>query len=115
MHLIRQCSKLTSFLLVLSQLFQVISLQQDTLTIEQLRVSIDSIDNRIVELLNERARVVIEVGKLKSGSNMEFHVPGRERQIYERLLVSIPARSPMMPCAVSTARSFLPVLPWNRP
>jgi chorismate mutase/prephenate dehydratase len=70
----------------LTQLFQVVSLQQDTPTIEQLRDSIDSIDNRIVELLNDRARVVVEVGKLKSGSNMEFHVPGRERRIYERLL-----------------------------
>lgn len=61
-------------------------MRQDAPTIEQLRTGIDSIDNRIVELLNERARVVIEVGRLKSGSNMEFHVPGRERQIYERLL-----------------------------
>ncbi|MBT1071004.1 prephenate dehydratase [Pelotalea chapellei] len=61
-------------------------MQQNTPTIEQLRASIDSIDDRIVELLNERAQVVLNVGRLKSGSNMEFHVPGRERQIYERLL-----------------------------
>lgn len=63
-------------------------MQQNTPTIEQLRSSIDSIDDRIVELLNERAQVVLSVGRLKSGSNMEFHVPGRERQIYERLLSS---------------------------
>jgi len=61
-------------------------LQQNKTTIEQLRQKIDSIDDRIVSLLNERAQVVLEVGRLKSGSNMEFHVPGRERQIYERLL-----------------------------
>ena len=54
--------------------------------IEELRTRIDSIDDQVVELLNERSRVVLEVGKLKSGNNMEFHVPGRERQIYERLL-----------------------------
>jgi chorismate mutase/prephenate dehydratase len=65
---------------------QVISLQKSAPTIEDLRAGIDSVDDRIVELLNERARLVIEVGKLKSGSNLEFHVPGRERQIYERLL-----------------------------
>ena len=69
-------------------------MQQDTPTIEQLRAGIDSIDNRIVELLNERARVVLEVGKLKSGHNMEFHVPGRERQIYERLLSLNPGPFP---------------------
>lgn len=61
-------------------------MQQNKPTIEQLRTRIDSIDDQIVDLLNERSRVVLEVGKLKSGSNMEFHVPGRERQIYERLL-----------------------------
>ena len=61
-------------------------MQQNTPTIEQLRTRIDSIDDQIVDLLNERSRVVLDVGRLKSGSNMEFHVPGRERQIYERLL-----------------------------
>jgi chorismate mutase/prephenate dehydratase len=85
---------LTLFLQALSQRFQVVSLQQDTPTIEQFRAGIDSIDNRIVELLNERARVVLEVGKLKSGQNMEFHVPGRERQIYERLLSLNPGPFP---------------------
>jgi chorismate mutase/prephenate dehydratase len=63
----------------------VVSVQQITSTLEQLRTSIDRIDDRIVELLNERARVVLEVGRHKSGSNMDFHVPDRERQIYERL------------------------------
>jgi len=61
-------------------------LQQKAETIEQLRNQIDSVDDRVVELLNERARLVIEVGRLKTSSNLEFHVPGRERQIYERLL-----------------------------
>ncbi|MFA7059543.1 MAG: prephenate dehydratase [Pedobacter sp.] len=60
-------------------------MQQNTPTIEQLRIRIDSIDDQIVGLLNERSLVVLEVGKFKSGSNMQFHVPGRERQIYERL------------------------------
>lgn len=53
---------------------------------QALRARIDSIDDSILELLNERSRVVLEVGRLKSGNNMDFHVPGRERQIYERLL-----------------------------
>jgi len=69
-------------------------LQQKSVTIDQLRASIDRIDDRIVELLNERARVVLDVGRLKSGGNMEFHVPGRERQIYERLLGGNPGPFP---------------------
>lgn len=69
-------------------------MQQKTPTIEKLRTQIDSIDDRIVELLNERSRVVLDVGRLKTGSNQEFHVPGRERQIYERLLGSNPGPFP---------------------
>lgn len=69
-------------------------MQQNTPTIEQLRATIDSIDDRIVELLNERSRVVLEVGRLKAGNNLEFHVPGRERQIYERLLGNNPGPFP---------------------
>lgn len=69
-------------------------MQQEKPTIEQLRNQIDNIDDRIVELLNERSRVVLEVGRLKSGNKMQFHVPGRERQIYERLLGNNPGPFP---------------------
>jgi chorismate mutase / prephenate dehydratase len=69
-------------------------LQQDKPTIDELRKQIDDIDDRIVALLNERSGVVLEVGRLKSGSNMQFHVPGRERQIYERLLGGNPGPFP---------------------
>jgi len=69
-------------------------LQQNTPTIEELRTKIDRIDDQIVALLNERSRVVLDVGRLKSGKNMEFHVPGRERQIYERLTSANPGPFP---------------------
>ena len=69
-------------------------MNKTTRTIEELRSDIDAIDDRIVGLLNERARVVLEVGRLKSGTNMQFHVPGRERQIYERLLGGNPGPFP---------------------
>jgi chorismate mutase/prephenate dehydratase len=72
----------------------VIPVQKTTHTIEELRSSIDSIDDRIVDLLNERSQVVLEVGRLKSGNNLQFHVPGRERQIYERLLNNNPGPFP---------------------
>lgn len=57
-----------------------------TADIAELRRRIDEIDDRIVALLNERSNIVLEVGRLKAGNNQEFHVPGRERQIYDRLL-----------------------------
>jgi chorismate mutase/prephenate dehydratase len=51
----------------------------------ELRRQIDAIDDQILELLNRRAAVVIEVGKAKAGQSKEFYVPGRERAIYDRL------------------------------
>ncbi len=40
----------------------------------------------MLDLLNERAARVIEVGRLKAGTKSDFHVPSREREIYERLI-----------------------------
>ncbi|KAF0215986.1 MAG: chorismate mutase / prephenate [Geobacteraceae bacterium] len=54
-------------------------------TIKELRKEIDAVDDRILELLNRRAALVIEVGKLKRDDKGEFHVPSREREIHERL------------------------------
>ncbi|MCL2760990.1 MAG: prephenate dehydratase [Desulfuromonadales bacterium] len=50
-----------------------------------LRVSIDSVDNQILELLNKRANLVLDVGKLKQAESLEFYVPNRERAIFDRL------------------------------
>ncbi len=59
-----------------------------------LRNSIDNIDDRILELLNERARYVMEVGRLKQAESRDFHVPSREREIYERLTAANPGPFP---------------------
>jgi chorismate mutase/prephenate dehydratase len=54
-------------------------------TIQELRKSIDCIDEEILDLLNKRASLVINVGRLKSAEKRDFHVPSREREIFERL------------------------------
>jgi chorismate mutase/prephenate dehydratase len=53
--------------------------------IQELRKKIDDIDDRILDLLNERARIVIKVGDIKKAERLDFHSPGREREILERL------------------------------
>jgi len=68
--------------------------QDTSQKMQQLRSRIDAIDDSILDLLNERSQVVLEVGRLKSGNNLAFHVPGRERQIYERLLGKNPGPFP---------------------
>jgi chorismate mutase/prephenate dehydratase len=53
--------------------------------IEELRRQIDAIDSRILELLNRRAEIVIQVGKEKAKENAAFHSPEREEEIFDRL------------------------------
>jgi chorismate mutase/prephenate dehydratase len=62
--------------------------------IDDLRNSIDAVDSRLLECLNERARLVIEVGRLKQAASKDFHVPSREREIYERLTANNPGPFP---------------------
>jgi len=56
-----------------------------TQSLEQLRGEIDQIDSNLVELLNQRARVASDVGRLKAGQDRDFHVPSREREVHERV------------------------------
>jgi chorismate mutase/prephenate dehydratase len=60
----------------------------------ELREQIDCIDDDILGLLNRRAAVVKEVGRLKAEESREFYVPGRERAIYERLTGANPGPFP---------------------
>ncbi len=62
--------------------------------LSELRQRIDTIDDKILDLLNERARVVIEVGRAKAGENKEFYVPSREQAIYRRLIEGNPGPFP---------------------
>ncbi len=54
-------------------------------SLEPLRKQIDSIDGRIVELLNERARIVVDIGKLKQQSNAPIYAPDREKFVLEKV------------------------------
>jgi len=57
----------------------------DLKKIKELRAKIDSIDDKILELLNQRARFVIEIGKTKLQGKRDFYAPEREKEIYHRL------------------------------
>ncbi|HZS36846.1 MAG TPA: chorismate mutase, partial [Polyangia bacterium] len=54
-------------------------------TLPELRQAIDAVDDEVLRLLNERARLVKEVGNLKTALKQPFYVPDRERQIVERM------------------------------
>ncbi len=49
------------------------------------RRQIDSVDDRILKLLNERGRIVQRVGEIKRDTMSHIHVPERERAVLDRL------------------------------
>ena len=51
----------------------------------QLRGKIDTIDKQILELLNQRAEVVLEIGELKKQNDLVVYDPNREKQIEKNL------------------------------
>jgi chorismate mutase/prephenate dehydratase len=50
-----------------------------------LREKIDELDHRIVELLNTRARIVVDIGKIKHQSGTPIYAPDREKIVLERI------------------------------
>ena len=56
--------------------------------LKNLRQEIDSIDARIVGLLNKRAKIILDVGKVKRRSNKPVYVPEREKAVYDKLVAA---------------------------
>lgn len=52
-----------------------------------LRDKIDSLDQKILELLNKRAELVMEIGKIKSRNYLKNYDPVREKEILDRLRI----------------------------
>lgn len=55
------------------------------MNLEDIRQKIDGLDARIVELLNERYKAVIEVGNWKKSRTAAIYVPEREKAVLDRL------------------------------
>jgi chorismate mutase len=53
--------------------------------IDELRAGIDGIDGKIVDLLNERAKLSLEIRALKPAASMGLYDPKREEEIFARL------------------------------
>jgi chorismate mutase/prephenate dehydratase len=53
--------------------------------LEGLRVSIDAVDEEMVRLLDERARLARRVGEIKHAEGLEIYVPARERKVLDRI------------------------------
>jgi chorismate mutase/prephenate dehydratase len=56
------------------------------MSLEELRNRIDELDLKLVKLLNERARVVVEIGKLKNKTAKPVYSPDREKEVLARIV-----------------------------
>jgi chorismate mutase/prephenate dehydratase len=55
-------------------------------TLDEIRVEIDAIDTQLLELLNQRADLVHEVGEIKRREGLEIYAPEREEKLLLRLI-----------------------------
>ena len=58
------------------------------------RKKIDDLDRRLVELLSERARAAVAIGKLKRNTNMPVYEPDRERTVFANVQDANPGPLP---------------------
>jgi chorismate mutase-like protein len=49
------------------------------------RKKIDDLDRQLVELLSERARAAVEIGRLKRDTSLPIYEPERERIVFENV------------------------------
>ena len=51
--------------------------------VEGWRAKIDDLDRRLVELLNERSRCVLEIGRIKQTTGEALYQPDREKKVLD--------------------------------
>ena len=54
----------------------------------EFRNQIDEVDRRLVTLLNERTRIVEQLGRVKEQLQMPIYEPKREDQVFENIVES---------------------------
>jgi chorismate mutase len=54
--------------------------------IDNWRIKIDEIDQKLVELLNKRARYADEIGKIKEKMGLEAYSPKREKEVLDNIM-----------------------------
>lgn len=53
--------------------------------INEIRKRIDLLDDVLLRIFNERARLALEIGHLKKGLNLPVFDPAREKRIFARM------------------------------
>lgn len=58
------------------------------MNIKELRQKINKIDLQILQLINRRVKLALDIGRIKTKSRGEYYAPDREREVYQRLVSS---------------------------
>ncbi len=61
-------------------------------SLEEIRGRIDNVDQKMKQLFLERMELSDAVAELKAGGEMPVYQPGREKEMLERLAVSVEPR-----------------------
>jgi chorismate mutase-like protein len=69
-------------------------------TLDEIRRDIDRVDEVLVRLLNERARCVCEIGRLKKESGVEIYQPDREKDVLNHVR-AVASEGPLGPDAIA--------------
>jgi len=69
-------------------------------SLDDLRDDIDRVDEVLVRLLNERARVACEIGRIKKELGIEVYQPEREKQVLAHVR-GVAAEGPLGPDAIA--------------
>ena len=69
-------------------------------TLDDLRQDIDRVDEVIVRLLNERARVACEIGRIKKEKGIEVYQPEREKHVLAHVR-ELGSQGPLGPDAIA--------------
>ena len=67
--------------------------------IDDLRERMDSIDDELLRLFNERAKLALEIGRVKKDLGLPIHIPSREEQIITRVQQENPG--PLSPTSIA--------------
>ena len=59
------------------------------MSLDDIRKKIDTLDSKLLELLNERADLVHEVGEIKKKDGIEIYAPEREESLLKSLVKKV--------------------------
>lgn len=58
---------------------------EETMTIDEIRNEIDSFDDDLLRIFNQRAALALKIGEIKKSSGLPVYDPEREKNIFLRM------------------------------